>query len=170
MTEKSKNRHVKHTFAPIADEHSRILILGSVPSVKSVEHGFYYMHPQNRFWKTISAIIGENLVEMDKYDKAAALKRHGIALYDAVEECDLTGSSDSSITNVIPADIPAIIKGTRISTIFANGAASYKYLTKYHPELQRISVKMPSTSPANAACSLDSLISQWREAISPYII
>ena len=157
-----QNRHVKHPFGAVIDSKSKILILGSVPSVKSVENNFYYMHPKNRFWKVLSALLGIDLYSADIPTRKCVLLANNIALYDSVEECDISGSSDSKISNVIPADIPKLIEGTQISHIFCNGAASYTYLLKYHPQLAPITSKLPSTSPANAACSLESLVEQWR--------
>lgn len=98
-------RHVKHPFPAVTSQNARILILGSVPSVKSVENNFYYMHPQNRFWRVLSRIFDEDFTAMQTQEKIAALHRHGIALYDSVEECDIQSSKDSAISNVIPADI-----------------------------------------------------------------
>ena len=157
-----QNRHVKHPFGAVIDRDCKILILGSVPSVKSVENNFYYMHPKNRFWKVLSALLGEDLYSADIPTRKRVLLAHNIALYDSVEECDISGSSDSKISNVIPADIPKLIDGTNISHIFCNGAASYANLLKYHPQLEPITTKLPSTSPANAACSLEKLIAQWQ--------
>lgn len=154
-------RHVKHPFGAVIDKNCKVLILGSVPSVKSVEGNFYYMHPQNRFWKMMSQILGEDLVCQDTSSRAEILLRHHIALYDSVEECDILGSSDSKIANVIPADIPGLIKNTNISHIFCNGAASYDNLMKFHPALLQMTTKLPSTSPANASFSLERLTEAW---------
>ena len=157
-----QSRHVKHPFGAVIDKNSKVLILGSVPSVKSVENNFYYMHPKNRFWKVLSALLGEDLYSADIETRKSTLLAHNIALYDSVEECDILGSSDSEISNVIPADIPQLISGTQISHIFCNGAASYANLMKYHPQLEGMTTKLPSTSPANAACSLTKLIEVWK--------
>ena len=153
-------RHIKHPFPPVVDENCTILILGSVPSVKSVEQNFYYGHPQNRFWKVLSALLGEDFVSADKEVKRELLLAHHIALYDSVEECDILGSSDAHVTNVIPADIEGIIKGTKISKIFCNGATSYKYFEKYHKNLT--ATLLPSTSPANANWTLEKLLEAWK--------
>jgi len=154
-------RHVKHPFGAVIDKDCKILILGSVPSVKSVEGNFYYMHPQNRFWKMLSRLLGEDLVCLDTRSRAEILLRNNIALYDSVEECDILGSSDSKIANVIPADVPRLIEGTSITRIFCNGAASYDNLIKFHPSLLHMAVKLPSTSPANASFSLERLTDAW---------
>ena len=153
-------RHIKHPFPPVVDANCTILILGSVPSVKSVEQNFYYGHPQNRFWKILSSILGEDFVAADKETKRLLLLKHHIALYDSVEECDILGSSDAHITNVIPADVEGIISGTKISKIFCNGATSYKYFEKYHPTLS--ATLLPSTSPANASWTLEKLCESWK--------
>ena len=155
-------RHVKHPFGAVIDENCKVLILGSVPSVKSVEGNFYYMHPKNRFWKVMSALLGADLYSADIPTRINVMTKRHIALYDSVEECDILGSSDSKITNVVPADIPALIAKSQITHIFCNGAASYGNLIKYHPELEGIATKLPSTSPANAAFSLDKLIEEWQ--------
>lgn len=157
-----QNRHVRHPFAAVVDGKCKTLILGSVPSVKSVENSFYYMHPKNRFWRVLSALLGTDLYSADIETRKRTLLAHGIALYDSVEECDIAGSSDSKISGVIPADIPGLIEGTEIMRIFCNGAASYTLLLKYHPQLEPMTVKLPSTSPANASCSLEELIETWK--------
>ncbi len=154
-------RHIKHPFGAVIDKNCTILILGSVPSVKSVEHNFYYMHPHNRFWQVLSKVFNEDFKNADISLRKSLLLKNRVALYDSVEECDILGSSDSKITNVIPADIPALIKYTDISRIFCNGTASYNNLIKYHPQLESITVKLPSTSPANAAFGLDKLTAEW---------
>jgi len=156
-----ESRHIKHPFKAVIDSNSKILILGSVPSIKSVEKNFYYGHPQNRFWKILSIILDENMVEMDTNNKTSILLKHHIALYDSVEECDILGSSDNNIENVIPADIEGLISQSKIEHIFCNGNASYKYLIKFHPNLESITTSLPSTSPANAAYSIDKLLNSW---------
>lgn len=155
-------RHVKHPFPAVVDSESKILVLGSVPSVKSVEHDFYYMHPQNRFWRVLSRLFGQDFTLMSKQDKILTLCRLHIALYDSVEECDILSSKDSAISNVVPADIRKIMQDTKISRIFCNGKASYAYLVKYHPELAEKTLALPSTSPANAQYSLEKLTDEWK--------
>ena len=152
-------RHIKHPFPAVIDSDCKILILGSVPSVKSVEADFYYGHPQNRFWKILSSIFGEDFVNADKDVKTTLLLKHHVALYDSVEECDILGSSDAHVQNVIPSDIEGLIKGTKILKIFCNGNASYKYFTKYHPTLT--ATLLPSTSPANASWTYEKLLAAW---------
>lgn len=164
--EKSLYQHVEHTFAPVYDRQSRILILGTFPSVKSREQNFYYGHPQNRFWKVLARLTGEELPETIEEKKAMLLKHH-IAVWDVVHSCDIIGSSDSSIKNVVPADIPRILKDSRIGRIFANGDKAYRLYKKYcEKETGRAAVKLPSSSPANAVFTLDRLTEVWGELIN----
>lgn len=155
-------RHCKHIFPPVIDSNSKVLILGSVPSVKSIEAEFYYMHPQNRFWKVLSNLLGIDLKALSSNEKAEVLLKNKIALYDAIEECDIEGSSDAKIRAEIPSDIPTLIADTGVKRIFCNGNASYKYLIKYHPELEEMTTLLPSTSPANARFSLEMLLNEWK--------
>lgn len=159
-------RHVKHPFPPIIDKNSRVLILGSVPSIKSVENNFYYMHPQNRFWRVLSLVYDKDLYNASVKDRIDFLHRNHIALYDSVEECDITASKDTDIKNVVPADIASLVKQSRISKIICNGKASYKYFVKYNPDLADIAVILPSTSPANAQFSLERLKFEWEKALN----
>lgn len=157
--------HVTHEIAPVFDDKSHILILGSFPSVKSREGCFFYHHPQNRFWKVISAITNEPLPETIGEKKTMLLK-HGIAVWDVIASCDIYGSSDSSIKNVVPNDISIILKNAPIESIYSNGTTSYNLYKKYLLKTTGIeSVKLPSTSPANAAFSLEKLIQIWGENI-----
>ena len=153
--------HAVHEIEPVFDSQSRILILGSFPSVKSREGHFFYNHPQNRFWKVISFITAETLPQTIEEKKSLLLK-HNIALWDVISSCDISGSSDASIKNVIPNDISSILKAAPIEHIYSNGTASYNLYNKYIFKTTGIeSVKLPSTSPANAAYSLDMLINAW---------
>ncbi len=158
-------RHIKHPFPAVADSKSRILILGSVPSIKSVENNFYYMHPKNRFWKVLSAIFGVDLYSATIDERTSFLLANGIALYDSVEECDIEASKDSAISNVVPADIPSLIAKSEISHIYCNGKASLHYLLSAYPEYESITTLLPSTSPANAQFSLERLIEAWKVII-----
>lgn len=152
---------VTHGFEPVYDEHSRILILGSFPSVKSRENSFYYGHPQNRFWKLMARLLEEPLPETIE-EKKRLLLSHGIAVWDVVAACDIKGSSDSSIRNVIPADINRILRTADIEKIIANGDTAYKLYHKYcEPHTGREALKCPSTSPANAIFTLDRLADAW---------
>lgn len=153
-------------FGPFYDEDSRILILGSFPSVKSREAKFYYGHPQNRFWKIIPAVFNEE-AELDTLEKKKNfLKAHHIALWDAIEKCDIIGSSDASIRNVVPTDLNSILKDSHIERIFVNGKTSEKYFNKYQNLTGRTAITLPSSSPANAAYSLERLICEWKRLIS----
>lgn len=154
-------QHITHTFPPFYSGSSKILILGSFPSVKSREQGFYYGHPQNRFWKTLASVYSEN-VPQDIAEKKALLERHNIALYDVIYSCDIIGSSDSSIKNVVPADIENIVSGSSVKKILLNGKTAEKFFRKYQSEqLFDMTSVMPSTSPANAAFSLEKLVQIW---------
>lgn len=157
--------HVTHTFGPVYDENSRILILGSFPSVKSREQQFYYGHPQNRFWKVMAALLGEEM-QGTIAGKKEFLKKHRIALWDVIESCDIVGSSDSSIRNVVPNHMDIILEAADIGGIFLNGDKAYRLFLKYcKKEGQPPAEKLPSTSPANAAWSLEKLLAAWGEAL-----
>ncbi|MEI3226514.1 MAG: DNA-deoxyinosine glycosylase [Lachnospiraceae bacterium] len=165
MKEKEKKQytHIIHPFPPLYDSESEILILGSFPSVKSREQKFFYGHKQNRFWKVMAAVL-ETAVPETIEEKKKMLYRHHIALWDSIYSCDIIGSSDSSIKNAVPTDLGQIITGSKIRKIFCNGAASGICFKKYQEkELQITADVLPSTSPANAAYSLEKLISIWRK-------
>ena len=154
-------QHVEHTFEPVYDEHSEILILGTFPSVKSRENNFYYGHPQNRFWRLIAGLTKEPVPETTEEKKALLLKHH-IAIWDVVQSCDIIGSSDSSIKNVVPADIARILRESSIEKIYANGDKAYRLYKKYcEKETGKKAEKLPSTSPANAIFTLDRLTESW---------
>ena len=153
--------HVTHTFTPIFDNSSRILILGSFPSVKSREQQFYYGHPQNRFWKLLALLLSDTCPTTIP-EKQIFLLRHHIAVWDVIASCDIIGSSDSSIRNVIPADIGCILSAAPIAAVFANGATAYRLYQKYvFPKTSFPAEKLPSTSPANAAFSIEKLQDDW---------
>lgn len=153
--------HHTHIFEPVCDRNSRILILGTFPSVKSRETRFYYGHPQNRFWKVLAGLMGKT-VPATIEDKKLFLADSRIAVWDVIESCDITGSSDSSIKNVVPADIKGLLDRTDIRRIYANGGAAGKLYRKFVQDTcgREIEV-LPSTSPANAAYSLERLIQEW---------
>lgn len=153
---------IKHPFPPLYDSNSKILILGSFPSVKSREQMFFYGHPQNRFWKVIAAVFECDLpTTID--EKRDFLLVNNIALWDVIASCDIVGSSDSSIKNVVPNDLSEILNGSNVEKIFVNGKTSEKYYNKYTRDVVgREAICLPSTSPANAAWSLDRLIDAWR--------
>lgn len=152
---------MRHTIDPIFDENSRILILGSFPSVRLREVGFYYGHPRNRFWLLISVICGCE-VPTSVEDKKSLLLAHGIALWDVIASCEVTGSADTSIKNVVPNDVYAmILSRCSISCIFLNGGTAGRLFEKYFPEISVPHTILPSTSPANAAFSFERLIQAW---------
>ena len=153
---------IKHPFPPLYDAESRILVLGSFPSVKSREQRFFYGHPQNRFWKVTAAVFGDDVPESIE-DKKAFLHKNHIALWDVIASCDIEGSADSTIKNVTPNDLDAIIGESEIKRIFVNGKTAEKYYNKYTKDkLGREAVCLPSTSPANAAWSIERLVGVWR--------
>lgn len=153
--------HVTHSFDPVFDEHSRILILGSLPSVKSREQGFYYGHPRNRFWRVLAELTQEELPETIEEKKSLLLK-HRIAVWDVIASCDIIGSSDSSIRNVEPVEIRRIMDRSPIEGIFANGRTAGKLYRKYLlPVTGMEAIGLPSTSPANAAWNLERLVEKW---------
>ena len=157
--------HISHTFLPVYDENSKVLILGSFPSVKSREQGFYYGHPQNRFWKVLAALCGCEIPQTIEEKKNMLLVNH-IAVWDVIDSCDIIGSSDSSIKNVVPADIAGLLPKTNISRILLNGKLAGKLYKKYSQGIIELpAAVLPSTSPANAACSLEKLIEEWREEL-----
>lgn len=150
-----------HTFEPIYDDNSRILILGTFPSVKSRENAFYYGHPQNRFWKVLAGITGEAL-PVTVEEKTALLLKHRIAIWDVIQSCDIEGSSDSSIRNVIPNDIGRIVKGSAIERIYGNGDKACRLYDTFCKAQTGMPInRLPSTSPANAAYSLERLLKGW---------
>ncbi len=152
---------VNHEFAPVFDEKSRVLVLGTLPSGKSREMGFYYGHPQNRFWKVMAALFDEDVPQTID-EKKAMLLRNGVAVWDVVESCDIIGASDSSIKNVVPADVAGLLRQTGIKRVFANGALAKKLYDKYTLKTTGIeAVKLPSTSPANARFGLEDLLESW---------
>ncbi len=157
--------HIIHPIPPFYRPDSLILILGSFPSVKSRESRFFYGHPQNRFWRLMTVMTeGEGApVPRTVEEKSALLERHHIALWDSIHECDITGSSDSSIKNVVPNDFSEILAGADIRQIYTNGKKSDEIYMKYcYPRTERKSVCLPSTSPANAAWTFDRLMESWK--------
>ena len=163
--QKQSYQHVVHTFGPLYNEDSGILILGSIPSPASREVGFYYGHPRNRFWQMLAELYGMPLPESIEEKKALVLS-HGLALWDVIEECDIIGAPDSSVKNAVPTDILSLLGKTQIQTILCNGALSKKIYDQY--QLPRTGIpaqKMPSTSPANAAWSLERLKEEWGRAL-----
>lgn len=154
-----------HPFAPVWDENCRVLILGSFPSVKSRENAFYYGHPQNRFWKVLAQVFEED-VPATIEEKKTLLLRHHIALWDVIARCDIIGSGDSSIKNALPNNLDEILQNARIKCVILNGRTAGKLYQKYQKTEGIPFAILPSTSPANAAWSLDRLTEAWREQIS----
>ena len=153
---------IVHPIDPVFDTNSRILILGSFPSVKSRESGFFYGHPQNRYWKVLSAVFEEECPETIPEKKAFLLRNH-IAAWDVIHSCEITGSSDSSIRNVTVNDLGMILRAAAIREIYVNGKTAEKMYRKYtKPVLGRPCTVLPSTSPANAAWNLERLTEAWR--------
>lgn len=152
---------IQHPIEPIYNENSQILILGSFPSVKSREEGFFYGHPQNRFWRVLSAVYEEE-TPINVEDKKQFLLKNHIAVWDVIAACDIVGSSDSSIKNVIPNDLHRILECSSIEKIFVNGKKAEQLYKKYmEHKIARPAVCLPSTSPANAAWSLEKLVEVW---------
>ena len=157
-----RDKMLTHPFPPLYNKDSRILILGSFPSVKSREQMFFYGHPQNRFWKVISSVF-ECDVPQTIEEKKQFLIKHRIALWDVIASCEITGSSDSSIKNVKVNDISIILEEADIRQIFVNGRTAEKYFKKYtKAQIKRDAICLPSTSPANAAWSVNRLVEEWK--------
>jgi len=158
--------HQIHPFPPLFNKDSTKLILGSFPSIKSRESAFFYGHQQNRFWPMISAVFHESTPKTIE-EKTHFILNHHLALWDTIGSCSIAGSSDSSITDVIPNDISEILNYAQIQKIICNGSTSYKYFLKYHSDIKIPVVCLPSTSPANAAWSLERLVKAWQEQLIP---
>ena len=151
-----------HPIPPVYDRDSRVLILGSFPSVRSREVAFFYGHPQNRFWRVLAALFGEPLPRTVEEKKALLLRRH-IALWDVIGACSIEGSSDASIRDVTPNDLRPILQVSGLRRICVNGKTAAKLNERYiEPTLGIPAVCLPSTSPANAAWSLEKLTEAWR--------
>lgn len=152
---------IDHPFDPLYSKDSRILILGSFPSVKSREQQFYYGHPQNRFWRVIAAIFEQETPSTTE-EKRALILNNGLALWDSIASCEITGSSDASIRGAWANDIGGILAACDIRAIYCNGKKSHELYRKYiQPATGRAAVCLPSTSPANARWSLPRLIEAW---------
>ncbi|MBQ9148987.1 MAG: DNA-deoxyinosine glycosylase [Oscillospiraceae bacterium] len=152
---------VIHPIDPVFDSRSRVLILGSFPSVRSREAGFFYGHPQNRFWKVLAAVFGRE-VPATIPEKRALLLDEGVALWDVIASCEIEGSADSSIRNVAVNDLSRILEAAEITEIFVNGKTAQRYYDRYlRPLTGRAAVCLPSTSPANAAWTLERLVKAW---------
>ena len=156
------SERILHPFPPLFDSESRTLILGSFPSVKSREAMFFYGHPQNRFWRLIALLCHEDTPQTVE-EKSSLILRHHLALWDSIRSCTITGSSDSSVRDVVTNDLSVIFDNSKTERVFCNGALSHKMYMKYiYPQTGIAAVKLPSTSPANAAYSLERLAESWR--------
>lgn len=153
---------ITHPINPVYDKSSRILILGSFPSLKSREQMFFYAHPQNRFWRVLAMVLNKPVPETTE-EKQSFLLSSGIAVWDVLAQCEITGSSDSSIKNAVPNNLDIILKTADIEKIFVNGKTAEKYFNKYIKDtIKREAICLPSTSPANAAYSLEKLADKWK--------
>lgn len=163
----SDYQHIVQPFEPVFDGRCRVLVLGSFPSVLSRANEFYYGNPRNRFWRVVAACAGELAPRDADIDaKHDLLLRHGIALWDVIESCDIRGSSDASIRNVVPARIGRILEAAPIERVVCNGATAGRLYRRYLRAFTGIEADvMPSTSPANAAWSEEHLIERWREGL-----
>ena len=162
----SSEQRIFHPFGPLFGPDSRILILGSFPSVKSREQNFFYGHPQNRFWKVVAALFGQEPPQ-NIPEKKELILSHGLALWDSIASCVITGSSDASIRDVRPNDLRIILDHAPIERIYCNGRKSHEMYEKtILPSLGREAACLPSTSPANAAWSLEKLIAAWSVILS----
>ena len=171
-------QHIEHGFEPVFDQHSRVLVLGSFPSVLSRANAFYYGNPQNRFWRVMAACLGvpvppnegDSLAsgEPATLDASVAAKRAmllngGVALWDVIESCDIKGSSDARIKNVVPARVELITSNASIEQVICNGGTAGHLYKRYLQERTCLpAVVLPSTSPANAAWRLERLVERWR--------
>ena len=178
MASANKESQVIHQIPPVWNERSRVLILGTMPSPKSRAAGFFYMHPQNRFWRVLPAVFGETLrlpnnpnnaadVETAKNERRQFLLEHKIALWDVLASCDIQGAADASIKNAVPNDFAQIFEGAKIRRVFCAGQTAFKLWQKhcaalYEPFCQQSAACLPSPSPANAAWSFDRLLAEWK--------
>lgn len=154
---------ILHNLDPVYNENSRVLILGSFPSVRSREEGFFYGHPNNRFWKVLSLVFEEEIPN-DIEKKREFLLRHNIALWDVIASCDVEGSADVKIKNAVPNDISHILSSSGVKTVFLNGKTAEKYYNKYMQDRYSVErITLPSTSPANASWSQERLCGEWKE-------
>lgn len=158
-------KSLKHTFDPVFDEESKILILGSFPSVKSRENQFFYGHPQNRFWKVMANVLNWEVPETIEEKKEMLLTNH-VAVWDVIASCSIIGSSDTSIKDVVVNDFSRILENSKVEHIYVNGGKAYELYHKYAEKITGMkAVKLPSTSPANAAWNLEKLQKAWKDAI-----
>lgn len=156
------HQQITHPIRPVYDTHSQILILGSFPSQKSREQMFFYGHPQNRFWRVLAALYGCDVPQTVE-ERRRFLLSHRIAVWDVIASCEIIGSADSSIRQVVPNDLSEILDAADIQTIYVNGKTAARYYDQHmRAHLGREAVCLPSTSPANAAWSFERLLDAWR--------
>ena len=159
---KATRTRVTHEFPALYDRESQVLMLGSIPSPKSREMAFYYGHPQNRFWKVMAAVLGEDIPETIP-QKKAMLKKHHIALWDVLDSCTIVGASDTSIEDPVVNNIGELVKKSKVSRIFCTGATAYNLYKKFCAnDVGMEAIKLPSTSPANCAVSLEKLVEAYK--------
>ena len=157
---------ISHPIPPVWNKNSKILILGSFPSVKSREEGFFYGHPRNRFWSVLSQLFEEPFPE-NINEKKKLLLTHKISLWDVIASCEITGSADSAIKTAVPNDISDIINTAKIKRIFLNGRTAASLYSRYMAETVNIeAVYLPSTSPANASWTTEKLKKAWSEILN----
>lgn len=155
------SERVFHTLPPVFDAYSRVLILGTMPSPKSRELGFYYMHPQNRFWKILSEVLGEQFPQTKESRQSLCIKNN-IALWDVLASCDINGSSDCSIKNAVPNDLNKIFGQCEIRAVFTTGKKAHKLYRRFFPESMP-DICLPSTSPANRTVTDEEILREYRK-------
>lgn len=156
---------VAHPLRPVFDERSRVLILGTMPSPKSRETGFYYNHPQNRFWRVMAALFDEPLPQTN-VEKERLVRTHGIALWDVLAECTIEGAADGTIADIVPNDIPWLLGQAPIQAVFCTGAKAAELYRKHCETAAGMAcTRLSSTSPANAGTSLEQLIEEYRQIL-----
>ena len=161
------SERVAHEIAPVFNERSQVLILGTMPSPKSREAGFYYMHPQNRFWRMLSAVLGEPLPPSAEERREMCL-RHNIALWDVLASCDINGAADSSISNAVPNDIRGLLSKCPITAVFTTGKKAHALYKRFFPDLMS-DVCLPSTSPANRTITEEEMLGEYRAVAAALI-
>lgn len=162
--------HLRHTINPVFDERSRVLMLGSFPSPKSREAGFFYGHPQNRMWRVLAAATGEGAVPQTVEERAAFLLRNRIAMWDVIASCSIEGASDASIRDVVPNDLSSILNAAPIRAVLCTGPKAFQLYRRYQEPVTGVPAqKMPSTSAANAAWGLDRLTEAYSAALAPLL-
>lgn len=166
MSSEKHTARVEHEFPPVFDENSRVLILGTIPSPKSRERGFYYMHPQNRFWRMLSEVLGEE-TPADITGRRGMCLRRGVALWDVLAECSIDGASDSSIKNAVPNRLDTIFQQADIRAVFTTGKKAQALYERFFPDSMK-AVCLPSTSPANRTISEAEMLEKYRQ-ISDYL-